>query len=300
MNGLLTNAAPVGADRIFWIRYSEWQGVDSNDHNACSHVAYQVRALSTAASIVEPPGSDRGRPCVVLLHERYGLVQHTKNLATRLAADGYLVAVPDLFADVADRAALERGEIKVPSDDVAVLAILDAAVAQLADHARADITRLAMVGFCQTARYPLVFDAAHGLRACAIFYGAAQDREWQTHERYPVPLDRLIALGRAPVLGIFGERDHAISVPDVLRLRAALEGADRSYAIAVLKDAPHGFLNETMPGRHRPEQAAAAWSELTAFLARNLALQVDAAKRSWLFACTVDADYDFSKNVRQE
>lgn len=249
--------------------------------------------------LAEPPGAAR-RPCVVLLHERYGLVRHTQELAQRLALEGYLVAAPDLFHAVPDQDALHRGDIKVPSDDVATLADLESVVALLAAHPRSDIDALAMVGVCQTGRFPLVYDAAHPLRACAVLYGAAQDREWETHARFPVGLRELIARGRAPVLGMFGERDHAISIDHVLRLRGALEEANRTYAITVFQDAPHGWLNDTMPGRYRRRQAAAAWAELTMFLGRHLNGKAPEGSVEWRFSCTKHDDYDFHANVRME
>ena len=48
---------------------------------------------------------------VVLGHERYGLVQHTLDLAQRLAEDGHVALAPDLFSRwQGDREALKRGE----------------------------------------------------------------------------------------------------------------------------------------------------------------------------------------------
>jgi carboxymethylenebutenolidase len=220
-----------------------------------------VTSRGVPVLLAEPPGAAR-RPCVILLHERYGLVRHTQELAHRLAAEGYLVAAPDLFHAVPDQDALHRGEVKVASDDVATLADLESVV--------------------------------------AVLYGAAQDREWETHARFPVGLRDLIMRGRAPVLGMFGERDHAISIAHVLRLRGALEEANRSYALTVFHDAPHGWLNDTMPGRYRPAQAAAAWAELTAFLARHLSGEAPQGTVEWRFACTKRADYDFATNVRME
>ena len=44
------------------------------------------------------PGGKTAAGAVVILHERYGLVQHTLDLAQRLAADGYVALAPDLFS----------------------------------------------------------------------------------------------------------------------------------------------------------------------------------------------------------
>src|SRR5271155_2019558 len=61
-------------------------------------------------------------PCVTILHERYGLVPHTENLARKLAAEGFVVIAPDLFYDYPDQAALHGGEVGVRPTDAAVQA----------------------------------------------------------------------------------------------------------------------------------------------------------------------------------
>jgi carboxymethylenebutenolidase len=55
---------------------------------------------------------------VILGHERYGLVQHTLDLAARFAQDGFVAVAPDMFSRwEGDKAALNRGDIQVPLSD---------------------------------------------------------------------------------------------------------------------------------------------------------------------------------------
>jgi hypothetical protein len=44
------------------------------------------------AFLARPEGAVRS-PAVILMHERYGLVQHAKDLAERCARDGYVTAM---------------------------------------------------------------------------------------------------------------------------------------------------------------------------------------------------------------
>ena len=104
---------------------------------------------------------------------------------------------------------------------------------------------------CQTGRHPLVLAAQRPIAAAVIWYGAASKREWQVRALYPTPLEEIIARVECPVLGIFGEADHVISLADVRRLRDCLDRHDKSYTIKVYAGAPHGWLNDTMPGRYR-------------------------------------------------
>ena len=126
-----------------------------------------------------------------------------------------------------------------------------------------------------------------------------QPREWGLNERFPIALDDLIAKVDCPVLGMFGEKDHIISVDDVCKLRASLEKHRRSYEIEIFPGAPHGWLNDTMPGRYRRDQAEAAWSAQQAFLKAAF----EGAPTSLIvqkFTAGIAKDYDFSKHVRFE
>src|SRR5687767_6652216 len=71
-----------------------------------------------------PDGSGRA-PAVAVLHERYGLVQHTVELARKLAEAGFVGCAPNLFSRwQGDREALRRGEVRVTLPDPEVAGIL--------------------------------------------------------------------------------------------------------------------------------------------------------------------------------
>src|SRR4029077_1268143 len=148
--------------------------------------------------------------------------------------------------------------------------------------------------------HPLVLAAQRPIAAALIWYGAASEREWQVNERFPTALDDIIARVECPVLGIFGEADHVISLADVRKFRDCLDRHGKSYAIKVYPGAPHGWLNDTMPGRYRRQQAEAAWTLQLAFLRQVLDPNYDKSRRLQVYECESSADYDFKKNVRME
>ena len=55
-----------------------------------------------------------------------------------------------------------------------------------------------------------------------------------------------------------------------------------------------------MPGRYRKAQAEAGWAAQQRFLAEVFAPGYKSDPIRWRFDCALDADYDFSKNVRLE
>jgi carboxymethylenebutenolidase len=239
-------------------------------------------------------------PAIVLMHERYGLVKHTCDLAERFARDGFVCIAPDFYYKHPDQEALHRGDVGYAFKDAESNSYIAAAMAELTKLSQVDPGKIAVKGVCQTGRHPLVYAAEHPIAAALIWYGAAGDKEWKVNEQFPNPLDTIIARADCPVLGIFGEADHVISLADVRRLRDSLDRHDKTYTIKVYPGAPHGWLNDTMPGRYRREAAEGAWALQLAFLRRVFDPGFDPTRRIQIYECEHAADYDFSKNVRME
>ena len=239
-------------------------------------------------------------PTIILMHERYGLVKHTRDQAIRCARDGFAVLAPNFFFKHPDQRNLNAGDTRYDMTDPESVTYLKAAIATLKKHRAADVTRLAVAGYCQTGRHPLVLAAEHSISAAVVWYGAASKREWEVNGLQPKALEQIIAAIDCPVFGAFGETDHIISLADVQRFRNCLEAHRKSYDIHVYEGAPHGWLNDTMPGRYRRAQAEAAWALQLAFLERVLDPGYNHARRSQIYECDHSADYDFTKNVRME
>jgi carboxymethylenebutenolidase len=139
------------------------------------------------------------------------------------------------------------------------------------------------------------------ISAAVVWYGGAMKRDWEVNNKLrPKPYDSVLAAVSCPVFGSFGDADHIISLEDVQRLRNALEAHKKSYEIHIYKGAPHGWLNDTMPGRYRKAQAEAGWAAQQRFLSEVFAGNYDPKRVSWRFESESGADYDFNKNVRLE
>lgn len=251
-------------------------------------------------AFVAVPESDAKASVVIVMHERYGFVQHTRDLVERLARDGFVAMAPDFYFKYPDQEALHRGDVGCDMTDPESVVGLKAAIEALRAIPQADLGRLAVMGTCQTARHPLVFAAEQPLSAALVWYGAAQPREWAISNKYPRPLDEIIAAVNCPVLGMFGEADHLIAIEDVRRFRDCLERHGKSFQVHVYRDAPHGWLNDTMPGRYRRIQAEAAWARQRAFLREVLTSEYDRSTRVQRYEADIAVDYDFGRNVRRE
>jgi carboxymethylenebutenolidase len=246
------------------------------------------------------PATSGRYPVVVLMHERYGLVAHTKDLARRCAGDGFVTLAPNFFYRHPDQKNLNAGNSRYDLSDPESVELLKSALAALANTSFADMSKLAVAGYCQTGRHPLVFAAEVKIQAAVVWYGAASKREWEVNKLQPRALDDIVAAVSCPVFGAFGSDDHLISVDDVRRLRNSLEEHKRSFDIHLYAGAPHGWLNNTMPGRYRKPQADAAWAAQQRFLKEVFAGEWRADAVRWRFESEFGTNYDFSKNVRQE
>jgi carboxymethylenebutenolidase len=246
------------------------------------------------------PAGGGSFPIVILMHERYGLVQHTRDQAVRCARDGYAVLAPNFFFRHPDQATLNAGNSRYDLTDPESVELIKAALATLVKYPSADLSKVAVAGYCQTGRHPLIFAAEVPISGAVVWYGAASKREWEVNKLQPKPLEAVIAALPCPVFAAFGEADHIISIEDVLRFRNALEAGKKSYDIHIYKGAPHGWLNDTMPGRYRREAAEGAWALQLKFLHQVFDPGFDRTRRVQVYACEHAADYDFSKNVRME
>jgi carboxymethylenebutenolidase len=79
-----------------------------------------------------------------------------------------------------------------------------------------------------------------------------------------------------------------------------LAKAKKSFDVRVYPDAPHGFLNDTMPGRFRPGPAQVAWKQITTFLEAAFAGKFGRERALWRFESDSSVNYDFTKMKRWE
>jgi carboxymethylenebutenolidase len=248
------------------------------------------------------PKAKGKRPAVIILHERYGIDQHTKDLTVKLAQAGFVGFAPDLFHRfTGDRSAVLRGEQRVDLTDEGALEDLNAAVDYLKKLKNVDGARIGIIGVCQTGRQPVLLAAKRNdIAGAVVLYGAVGGKEWLGNDLRPTPIEELISQVNCPVLGVFGEADHIISIDDVVRFRNCLEKARKNCHIRVYPGAPHGWLNDTMPGRYRKEAAKDTWNLMMSFLKKCFAGGWDRDRIVCKFENEYSTKYDFSKNVRLE
>jgi carboxymethylenebutenolidase len=248
-----------------------------------------------------PAGGDK-KPVVIHLHERYGIVQHTTDLGQKFVDAGYVTIVPDFFSRfTGDRDALARGDDRCELNDDEVLLDLDAVLAYLRTIPEANMNKIAMSGVCQTGRQPILVAAKRNLLSAAVvLYGAVYDADWKSHPIRPEPIDKLMQEITCPLTAVFGELDNLIHRDNIVRMFTVLAQAKKSFEIRMYGESPHGFLNDTMPGRYRPAQSEAAWNQIISFLRSVFAGEWKKDRAIWRFQADSSVDYDFAKMKRWE
>lgn len=230
------------------------------------------------AYVGEPAGRPKGG--LIVIHEVWGLVGHTKDVADRFAAEGYLVLAPDLLAGTAMTPEL-AAELQVKLFDPEQRSIaqpkLREAMAPLHAPGFADRTlaslqacfehlyampalagRVAVSGFCFGGTYSFSLAAREPLRAAVPFYGHAD-----------LPVERLGSI-TCPVLAFYGEKDAAL-VDKLPVLTEMMDRAGVDFTPVVYPGTGHAFFNDTNTWTYDADSARDAWTRTLSFLATNLA-----------------------------
>lgn len=215
------------------------------------------------------------QPGVVMVPDVWGLSDHYRDLARRLAAEGFAVLAVDPYRktgcpELADVAAA-LAWIRELSDPL-VLETLQEAIDALAAHPAAAGRRVGVTGFCMGGQYALLAACrCRGLSACAPFYGMLRYEPGLDPARKPrAPLDALADLS-CPVLGLYGAEDPIIPLADVHELEERLAKSGQPSEVRIYPGAGHAFMNDTRPEMYRPAAAADAWPRVVAFLREHLA-----------------------------
>lgn len=261
------------------------------EHNYIgANTRWEDIAEGTRAFVATPKRGRGPYGAVILGHERYGLVQHTLDLAAKFASYGYICIAPDMASHWdGDKEALNRGDAHLTLTPDEIKYYYSISLDHLQRMPDVDKGRIASMGVCQSGGYPLLLNSVREeVTANLIFYGGS---------RTP---DDVIAACKAPIFALWGEKDHGTSVQDVQAFRDRLEKLNKSYDMRIIQEGPHGFLNDTMPGRYRQPEAEEAWAHMIDFLGKANAGAYPADRIRQRFQMDISADYEFSKNVRLE
>lgn len=214
-----------------------------------------IELAGSTAYLSLPEGTPRGG--ILVIHEWWGLNDHIRHWADRLAAEGYAALAVDLYGGEVATTPEDAMRLMQAVDEAAGLAVVRAGVAFLAEDPRVHASRRAVIGWCFGGAWSLETALrVEGIDAAVMYYGRVVDDP-----------ERLRAF-QGPLLGVFGDRDTSIPPERVDAFDAALTEAGVTHEILRF-DAEHAFANPSS-ARYDHESAAAAWERVRGFLAEHL------------------------------
>ena len=210
--------------------------------------------------LVKPSGlEDTAKaPMVLVVHENRGLNPYIKDVARRLAKQGFVAFAPDALHPLGgypgnddDGRAMQKSldRNKIEQDFIAAAGFLKT-------HSNSN-GKLGVVGFCFGGYVSnmLAAEMPDVINAAVPFYGT--------------PAKKNIDQIKAPLMLQFGELDKRVnkSWPDY---ETALKAINADYQAFVYEGANHGFHNDST-GRYDEEKATLAWDRTLGFFKKHLA-----------------------------
>lgn len=230
---------------------------DDDARLAIDTVSYDAAGTKISGYLARPKAKGK-RPAVIVIHENRGLNPHIKDVARRVALEGYLAFAVDALSPQGgtpgdeDKAREMFGALKI--DDSAKQ--IAAAVPFLAKHDESTGSVGAM-GFCWGGgMVNRIAALAPDLKAGVAYYGAQGAAA-------------TVSSIQAPLLLHYAGLDTRINA-GIPAYEEALKAAGKRYTIHIYPDVNHAFNNDTAGERYNKAAADLAWSRTIAFFKENI------------------------------
>ena len=215
------------------------------------------------------PSGSGPHPAVVIAFHVGGLDEFDRTMADRLASDGYVAVVPDLFHRLSPEVMAGPRLERLPHlSDPDIIADMNAAVDFLKGQSSVDNERIGVTGFCMGGRIAWLMAAVNPIfKATVPFYGGNIMTPWGAATQSPFELTNNI---NCPTLFHFGGIDGNPSPEDQVKLDAELTRLGTAHQFYSYPGANHAFMDFTNPERYHQEASEAAWPRTLEFFATHL------------------------------
>ncbi len=264
-----------------------------------SMVTYTGDTAPVSAYLSRPAG-EGPRPAVIVIHEIYGLVPHTQDVADRFAAQGYVALAPNLFsrpglAEVLTPSAIDayfRLRAAIPPEKQSDMAFIRQEIARLPPDQRSTLEPAASLLFGGLPRDSFTRDLAlavdylkaqpfvlpEKVASVGFCFGGGMSLNLACHAplaacivfygENPNPID-LVENIPCPVLGLYGADDLRINA-HLNDLVGAMTRYKKDFEMRIYPGAAHAFFNDARPQVYRQPAASEAWERVLRFYKRVL------------------------------
>jgi carboxymethylenebutenolidase len=214
---------------------------------------------------VAMPDSREKFPGIMLFQEAFGVNHHIRNIADRLAKEGYVVIAPELFHRTAEPG-FEAGYTEFHKiqehfkgiTNEGLEADTKAAYDWLLSQTNVKQDKIASIGFCLGGRVSIIANSILPLSASVSYYGGGMH----------LLTDRISEL-HAPQLLVWGGLDKHILPEHIEQVIQAFKNADKPYVNISFSYADHGFHCDERAS-YNEHAAKEAWALTLAFLKNKL------------------------------
>ena len=203
-------------------------------------------------------------PGVLVVQDRWGLVEHVTDVCDRLAAEGFTALAPDLYhgRKVSGREPDEGQKAMMALDLERAATDLSGAVDHLQDHPAVRGQGVGVVGYGMGGGLALWLASTRSdrVRAVVPFYGFVPWEEVQPD----------YAAITAAVEGHYATDDDVAGPEAGRRLEGILDQAGRDVRMFLYPGASHAFFDDTRPEVYDDDAARQAWVRTLEFLRAKL------------------------------
>lgn len=222
-------------------------------------VTYPGAAGEMKGYLAIPKDAAEKLPAVIIIHENRGLNPHIRDVARRMALEGFVALAPDFLSPNGGTPANEdEARAMFQSLDMAnATANGEATRAFLAGHEKTN-GKVGAIGFCWGGgMVNRMAVASPDLGAGVAYYGSQ------------APADQVPSI-KAPLMLHYAGLDERINA-GIDAYKAALDANGKTYELHMYDGVNHAFNNDTSSARYDKAAADLAWSRTVEFLKKNLA-----------------------------
>ncbi len=209
--------------------------------------------------LARPKNAKGPLPGIIVIQEWWGLNDNIRQMAKRLAGEGYTALAVDLYggktaATPAEAQALMRASLEgIP----ALRDNLRQAHAYLETKQKSP--RIGVIGWCYGGGWSLDtgIQLGDGIGATVLYYGHLDNDKSQ------------LAKLKSPVLAFFGGKDDSIPAAGIKTFESLLKELGKPAEIHVYETADHAFANPS-GGNYQEAAAKDSWQRTVAFFAKTL------------------------------
>ncbi|BCL38408.1 dienelactone hydrolase family protein [Nostoc sp. MS1] len=232
--------------------------------------------LQIDAYLAEP--TKQGRfPAVIVIQEIFGVNIHIREVAEKLAKEGYVAIAPTLYQRTAPGFEagytgedIQRGRgYKEQTTAAEILSDIQAAIAYLKNLPNVQPDAIGSIGFCFGGHVVYLAATLSDIKATASFYGGGIPNS--------TPGGGEPTITRTPdikgqIYAFFGKEDQGIPLEQTEQIEAELKKYQIPHKVFRYDGAGHGFFCNHRAS-YNAEAAADAWTHVTELFQKTLLLQ---------------------------